>query len=183
VIQLDSKRNRPSFILLVYLLGVSITAIPLSAKIYYVSPAGSDAASGSIDQPFLTVAKAHSLVVAGDTIYVRGGIFNLSATISLSSKAGADSTKRCCLFAYPGENPVFDFTAQTSSDGIKVNGNYWYLRGIESRYSAHNGIAVNGSYNIIENCSVHDNRNTGLQLGNGASYNRKIGRASCRERV
>lgn len=151
-----------------------IAPVGMARSRYYVSSAGNDNNSGTIDQPFLTVAKAHSVMVAGDTIYVRGGIYNLSYTISLSSKTGADSTKRCCLFAYPGERPIFDFSAQTTSDGIKVNGNYWYLRGIESRNAAHNGIAVNGSYNIIENCSVYENRNTGLQLGNGASYNRII---------
>lgn len=140
----------------------------------YVSTAGSDTNSGTIDHPFLTVSKAYSAIAAGDTIYIRGGTFNLSSTISLSNKSGSDSTKRCYLFAYPGEKPVFDFTAQASSDGIKVNGNYWYLKGLESRYAAHNGIAVNGSHNTIENCSVHDNRNTGMQLGNGASFNRII---------
>ena len=153
---------------------VVFSIMPLLAKTYYVSTAGSDTAAGTIDQPFLTVQKAYSLMLGGDTIVVRGGTFNLAATISLSSRTGADSTHRCYLLAYPGERPVFDFTAQTSSDGIKVNGNYWYLKGLESRYAAHNGIAINGKYNVIENCSVHDNRNTGMQLGNGASYNRII---------
>ncbi len=161
-------------IMLISLVAQLLWTTLLNAKVYYVSPTGSDAASGTIDQPFQTISKAHSLAQAGDTIYVRSGTFNLSTSISLALKTGADSTKRCCLFAFPGEHPVFDFSAQTSSDGIKVNGSFWYLRGLESRNSAHNGIAVNGNRNIIENCSVHDNRNTGMQFGNGASFNRII---------
>jgi hypothetical protein len=155
-----------------------IVILPFStlyAKIYYVAVNGNDANSGfAVDTPLATVPAAIAKAVAGDTIFVRGGLYALSATITIPAKAGTDTTTRCYLLAYPGEMPVFDFTAQTSSDGIKVNGSYWYLKGLESRYAAHNGIAVNGSYNIIEYCSVHDNRNTGLQLGNGASYNRII---------
>jgi hypothetical protein len=167
-------RSVQRMILLIFAVAWLVLTTPLFGKVYYVSPSGSDSAPGTIDQPFLTITKANSVLVAGDTIYVRGGLYSLSATISLSSKTGADSTKRCYLLAYPGERPVLDFTAQTSSDGLKINGSYWYVRGIECQYAYHNGIAVNGSRNIIENCSVHDNRNTGLQLGNGASYNRII---------
>ncbi|NUN70717.1 MAG: DUF4990 domain-containing protein, partial [Bacteroidetes bacterium] len=42
---------------------------------------------------------------------------------------------------------------------------------LDVKKSYHNGIAVNGHYNIIEHCATFENRNTGLQLGNGASYN------------
>jgi hypothetical protein len=139
-----------------------------------MSTTGSDSYPGTIAQPFLTLAKAVGLstLIAGDTIYVMGGTYSYSATVSISKIGTSDSMYN--LFAYPGDRPVFIFSAQTSSDGIKVNGKYWHLKGIESCYAYHNGIAVNGSYNIIENCSVHDNRNAGMQFGNGASYNRII---------
>ena len=149
-------------------------SVGLAQSTYYVAPTGNDAAPGTIDQPFLTVKKAASIVVGGDTILVRGGVYNISATVSLSARSGADSTKHCCLFAYPGEHPIFDFSAQASSDGLKVNGNFWYLKGLECANAPHNGIAVNGSHNMIENCAVHDNKNTGMQFGNGASFNRII---------
>ncbi len=151
-----------------------IAAVPLAAKTYYVSPTGNDLAAGSIDQPFLTIGKAYSALVAGDTIFVRGGYYALSATITLGSKTGAGPSNQCYLLAFPGEHPVLDFSAQTSSDALKVNGTYWYVKGLEIQFAFHNGIAVNGSYNTIVNCPVHDNRNTGLQLGNNASYNQII---------
>lgn len=128
--------------------------------------------SGTIESPFLTIGKGINSMSAGDTVFIRGGVFALSATISIS-KVGTD-TSRFYLFAYPGERPILDFTSQTASDGIKLNGKYCHVFGIDVKNSAHNGIAVNGSYNIIENCRVFENRNTGLQLGSGASNNKII---------
>jgi len=159
------------FFLAAYLL-LSGTLIFSQPKAYYVAVGGLDANTGAITSPFATLTKAASTANAGDTIYVRGGKYNFSATVTLS-KSGTEGNLYK-LYAYKQEKPVFDFTAQSSSDGIKVNGSYWHVKGIESSYAAHNGIAVNGSYNTIENCSVHDNRNSGLQLSNGAAYNRII---------
>jgi len=158
--------------LLKYILFLIPAIIPAQSKAYYVANGGYDTNPGTLDFPFATVTKAASTASAGDTIYIRGGQYNLSSTISLG-KSGS-STSYYHLYAYKNEKPVFNFSTQSSSDGIKVNGNYWHLKGIESTYAAHNGIAINGSYNIIERCSVHDNRNSGMQLGNGAAYNQII---------
>jgi hypothetical protein len=145
------------------------------AKTLYVSTTGNDSNDGSQKLPFATLSKAASIAVAGDTIYIRGGLYSVTSTITLGSTTkNGTSTSYYNVFAFPGEKPVFDFSKQTSSDGIKLNGKYWYMKGIESMYAPHNGIAINGSYNIVENCCVHDNKNTGLQIGNGGSYNRII---------
>jgi len=144
----------------------------LQSKSIFVSTTGSDTNTGTIDSPFLTIGKGINSMVAGDTVFIRGGVYSLSSTISIS-KVGSD-TGWYYLYAYPGERPLLDFSTQTSSDGIKVNGKYFHVYGIDIKNSAHNGIAVNGSYNIVENCRVFENRNTGLQLGNGASYNKII---------
>ena len=160
------------FVIIICLLS-TIPTISFATQ-HYVSTMGSDSSTGTYVAPFLTLAYAVSLptLAAGDTIFIMDGTYSYSATVSISKIGTSDSIYH--LFAYPGDRPVFNFSAQKSSDGIKVNGKYWHLRGIESCYASHNGIAVNGSYNIIENCSVHDNRNAGMQFGNGASYNRVI---------
>jgi hypothetical protein len=149
-----------------------LLVVQLYSKSIYVANTGNDSNTGTKESPFLTIGKGINSMSAGDTVFIRGGIFSISTSITFA-KVGSDTIKYF-LFAYPGERPLLDFTAQTSSDGLKVNGKYLYVYGIEVQNSAHNGIAVNGSYNIIENCIVHDNRNTGLQLGNGASYNKII---------
>jgi len=50
--------------------------LPLAqAHDYYVSPNGSDSAVGTLDQPFQTIQKAASVMVAGDTAYIRAGVY------------------------------------------------------------------------------------------------------------
>jgi hypothetical protein len=154
---------------LIFLFGASESA---ESKSFYVSNAGLDTNPGTIDSPFKTIGKGINSMVAGDTVFVRGGVYALSTTISIS-KSGTLSAYYY-LFGYPGERVVLDFSTQTSSDGLKLNGQYWYVYGIEVKKSAHNGIAINSHNNIVEFCATYENRNTGLQLGNGASNNRII---------
>lgn len=147
-------------------------SVMLTAKSYYVSNTGLDTNPGTIDAPFKTITKGINSMAAGDTVFIREGVYPLSTTISISKSGTADA--RYHLRAYPGERVVLDFTAQTSSDGLKLNGQYWHVYGIEIKKSAHNGIAINSHNNIVEFCATFENRNTGLQLGNGASNNKII---------
>ncbi|MFZ4621635.1 MAG: right-handed parallel beta-helix repeat-containing protein [Bacteroidota bacterium] len=157
---------------LLLLITLILSAAQLEAKSLYVAKNGIDTNTGTIDSPFLTIGKGINSMAAGDTLFIRGGVYALSTTISIS-KSGTSGAKYY-IVAFPGERPILDFTTQTSSDGLKLNGQYWHVYGLEIRNSAHNGIAVNGSNNTVEFCSIHDNRNTGLQLGTGASNNKII---------
>ena len=56
----------------------------------------------------LTIEKAVSVVQAGETIYIRGGTYNLTTTITIA-KSGADGSL-ISLFAIPGELTVLDFS-------------------------------------------------------------------------
>lgn len=161
--------NHKKIILLLFITLITSLVYP---KSIFVATNGNDLNTGTLNSPFLTIGKGINSMVPGDTVFIRGGVYTLSTTISIS-KAGSD-TAWYYIFAYPGERPLLDFTTQSSSDGIKLNGKYFHLYGIDVKNSAHNGIAVNGSYNTVENCRVYENRNTGLQLGNGASYNKII---------
>jgi hypothetical protein len=59
--------------------------------------------------------------------------------------------------------------------GIRLQGWYWHIRGFDIKGAGDNGMYIeNGSYNIIENCAFYENRDSGLQLGHGASHNRII---------
>ena len=51
-----------------------------SAATYYVAPTGNDTYPGSITQPWLTWQKAFSTAQAGDTVYFRGGVYNIPRT-------------------------------------------------------------------------------------------------------
>jgi hypothetical protein len=146
-------------------------------KTYFVALNGSDSNPGTITLPFATIPAAVTAAVAGDTIFVRGGTYNLSAKISLGTKSGASNSSKCYLWAYPGEKPLLDFSSigGTSSDGLSISGTYWYVKGFSINGAPHNGLKISGgNYNVVEFCSFHDGGNTGCQLGGGASYNKII---------
>lgn len=132
----------------------------------YISPSGSDSNSGTIGSPFYSLAKAVTYAVSGSTIYVRGGTYAYSAMVTLSQSG--TSSAPINIFAYPGENPVFDYSTQTyasANRAILLTGNYWYIKGIEICYAGDNGIKLEGNYNIIEQCVFHHNGDSGIQLG------------------
>lgn len=141
---------------------------------YFVATNGNDSNNGStIDTPFASIVPAVSNALAGDTIWVRGGTFEYSSTISIS-KSGNESNS-IYLLAYNDEKPLFDFSGTAfGKRGISLTGNYWIIKGFEMQYAGDNAIYMSGSSNTIENCSFHDNKDTGLQLGKGASNNNII---------
>ena len=135
----------------------------------YVSPTGSDTNLGTIDQPFKSVSKGLTAIGSNGSVVLRGGV-HLLGTSKLSLNKTGQPTSPIKLWAYSAETPILDCTGNTS-DGISISGSYYYLKGFEVRNAGHNGINISGNNNIIENCSVHDNQNTGLHLtvsGTGA---------------
>jgi hypothetical protein len=150
-----------------FLNGVSFAQI-------YVSPTGSDSNPGTISQPLLSISKAMSMAKPDTTIYLRGGTYNLSATLGAGVSGTAGNYIN--LWAYPGETPVLDFsgepyTGNGSPRGIELKRNYWYLKGLIIQNAADNGIYISGSYNVVDNCRVSGSRDTGIQISSGASYN------------
>jgi Pel9A-like, right handed beta helix region len=146
-------------------------ATPLHATTYWVAPppAGNDSNSGlSSNTPFATPQKAVAATLApGDTIYIRGGTYILNAKVAPgSSKVGAAGNP-IKFWAYPGEQPIFDFdTMPESSDkALDMRRNYWHVRGITVMNAPDSGIFVGGTGVIIEGCVVHDCDNDGFALG------------------
>lgn len=146
-------------------------SIFVSAQIY-VSPTGSDDNPGTFDLPFRTLTKAVSVAGPDSLIYMRGGVYNDSTTHVLNKTGQPD--KYIKVWAYPGENPILDFSNQpvsTSSRGIRITHNYWHIKGLTIRNAKDNGIHIQSYYNIVENCILYNNNDTGIQISNGGSYN------------
>jgi len=155
-----------------YIFLLLVSAVPLRAQLY-VATGGSDTNPGTVDLPFKTIVKGIADAVPGDTIYVRGGTYELTNSISISlSKNGADSA-RFFLFAYQGERPLLDFsTSANGQKGINLSASYWHIEGLDIKGAGDNGMEINGgSNNIIESCSFFENRDSGVQLSNGAANN------------
>lgn len=127
--------------------------------VYYVATDGSDSAAGTKDKPFATLNKANTVVHAGDTVWVRGGIYDLRDTVFFEryrmtaaivlTASGESDDNRIHYLAYPGERPIFDganlpVAAGTDhSDGtpegamytspIVISAKYLHLKGFEVR--------------------------------------------------
>lgn len=155
--------------------------ISISAKSIYIAPGGNDSAAGTIDAPLATLPAAYKKVVSGDTVYFRGGTYKVSdeqvmkykspyAYVFALEKAGTAS-KRTCFMGYPGERPVFDFSALNLNGehrfaAFYLGADYLHLRnfdiiGVPVRIKGHTQSecvsARKGSYCIVENLSMHDN--------------------------
>jgi hypothetical protein len=160
----------------ILILGILFAVSPAYCSTYFVDPNGNDTSGdGSMGSPWKTIPKAVTAVAAGDTIYVRGGTYTYTTTINLT--ASGTSGAKFNLFAYPGERPILDFSGMADTDsnrGIKLSGSYWYIKGIDIKGAGDNGMNLTGSNNILEFCAFYENRDSGLQLDNGAANNQII---------
>ncbi|MFF7171921.1 MULTISPECIES: carbohydrate-binding protein [Streptomyces] len=147
------------------------TTTPPSSSALYVSPSGTDSAAGTVTAP-TTLTSAISRISAGGTIYMRGGTYAYSSTVTIPAGNNGTSAARTTLSAYPGETPVLNFSAQAESStnrGIQLNADYWKIYGLVVERAGDNGIYVGGSNNVVERTVTRFNRDTGLQLGRIAS--------------
>ncbi len=122
------------------------------ANNWYISTGGSDSNNGSIGAPFASFSKAQTAASPGDTIYVRGGTYQVASQITLN-KAGGSAALPFKVFAYPGDAmPVIDFSTNpsTTNRGISIESNYWHMKGLTLQYAPDNGINISGSNNTIE---------------------------------
>ena len=74
---------------------------------YYVSPGGDNGNSGAIDKPWKSINYAVKKMKAGDTLYVREGVYNETVDIPVS---GSSSGGYITITAYSGEKAVLDGT-------------------------------------------------------------------------
>jgi hypothetical protein len=142
----------------------------------------------------MLAASAQQAVQAGDTVVLRGGryVYNAGENVCPSrtgivngvtlDKSGSEG-KLIRYWAYPGETPVFDFTAMKDDcrvKGFNVTASWIHLKGLEvtgapqqpENHLNHEswGIWINGSHNVFEQLNLHHNMGPGLFIKDGA-YN------------
>ncbi len=161
-------------VVLLFLYILFLTNILSAQK--YISPDGDDSNPGTIEQPLGTFPKAISEAMPGDTIYVRGGTYDLTSTITISAAKSGTEKQLITLTAFNNEIPILDFSRQSfGGKGISMRSNYWHIKGLQIKGAGDNGMEINfGSNNIIEQCAFYENRDSGLQLSNGSADNRII---------
>ncbi len=130
-------------------------------KVYYVAPTGNDSNPGTQSQPWRTIGKAARTVEAGDTVYVRGGIY--SERVLLSRSGTFDHPIH--FLAYPGETPIIEgigVSIPTWSSMLTLSGDWIVASGFEVRNSRYIGVELNGQHNVLDNVYSHHNRETGI---------------------
>src|SRR5262247_534310 len=149
----------------------SATPQAASSGDIFVAPNGTDSNPGTMSAP-TTLTAAITRVQPGQTIQMRGGTYNFSATITIARGNNGTASQPKNLFAFGSERPVLNFSAQSfdsANRGIQLNGFFWRFRGLEVTGAGDNGIFIGGNNNTIERCSTHHNRDSGLQLGRHSS--------------
>jgi len=139
------------------------TATPSGAT-FYVSPTGSDSASGSSSAPWQTIQKAASTLKAGQTAIVSTGNYGERVEIANSGTQAAPITLQV---ASGGDAQLL---------GFDLTGSNWVLNGFDISTQTNGsdgyGIYVTGSasYDTIENNYIHELCHEGIFMDPTVSH-------------
>ncbi len=133
-----------------------ICRVPLIAGTYYVDcnhPSANDLNPGTLNLPWLTIQHAAETLVAGDTVFIREGIYN---EIVYTTQNGNTNDGHIVFSAYQDEIPVIDGTGVTSGiTGFTISNGYIKLKGLEIR-NWDTGIWMEYAEFIeLDDCEVH----------------------------
>jgi len=141
-----------------------------NATTYYVAKNGNDRNNG-VTLPFLTIQRGVNALKAGDTLFVRDGVYTERIVIS---DHNSTANSPIVISAFRGERPVID------GAGLDLGGNgnglvsifspYVRFNGFEvrnvdmtGRYTDHMAVYLNGN-DILSNCIVHNAYHGGVQI-------------------
>ena len=160
------------------LFGLDADPTPLPGRQLYVSPEGKDSQTGSFEQPFATLEKALGTMQAGDTLYLRSGIYPLNQRLKLEKSGRHDAW--IIVSAYPGETPVLDYNGFACQNEQPVDdwtplasgqleiGNHSYIRiqGLHLKNIISMGITAAGGSNVdVAGNTIQNAYHSGLFLG------------------
>jgi len=167
------------------LLALHMAGRPARATSYYVDPLGDDSDTGTAEAPWQTIQHAAAMLVPGDAVVVRPGIYVETVVISLSGTAEAPITYEGLSGATlesPDPNAslsAFDVREGVSNiilDGFEIRGGYHetiFVRDGATHVTIRNcdvhdnrvGVWINSANNVeIERCYIHDNKARGLRI-------------------
>ncbi len=131
---------------------------------YFVATSGNDAFPGTISEPWRTIQKAANTVQAGDSVFIRAGIYEERIAISVS---GSETGGWIVFSNYENESAVLDgssFSVPASDNGlILIDGqHHLIIHGLELRnyrtsvrYRTPSGIFITGTSHHIRLLNNH----------------------------
>jgi hypothetical protein len=135
------------------------------AATYYVATNGNNGNSGlSLNSPWRTINFAAGKAVAGDVVYLRGGVYSEIVFIGNSGTA----TGPIRIMAYQQESPIIDGSSLNPAQwtaNLQLNGNYIEVSGLEVRnanWSHAMGVVLYGHHNKISSMNIHHIQESGV---------------------
>jgi parallel beta-helix repeat protein len=134
---------------------------------YYVSLSGNDLNSGSFDAPFRTLAKATSVLQAGDTLRVMEGTYNETLKVSQIGLSNFPITILGAGAVLDGEGVI--------QNVIDTTGDHIVIDGFEITRAKGFGTFNTGSHNIFQNNVVHHNVTSNMMINGDCKNNATAG--------
>jgi hypothetical protein len=151
---------------------------------YFIAPGGNNSNGGTLGSPWGTFDFAIDQLNAGDTLFVRGGTYNLASRIRLSTGDGGALNNPVNIWAYESsgimETPILDFAGmptslwgQSSGRGIQIDEgiNWVHVKGLTIQNARDNGLYAGSNNNTLERITARWNGDSGVQLHDSASFN------------
>lgn len=161
----------------------------------YVSPYGILNAKGTQDDP-VDIASAISYLGTKQKIYLRGGTYNIKGALSINKNNSGTYANPKIMAAYKDEKPVLNFTKSggfsiaadywkisgidvmnTVAAGFRISGNHNVIYKVNTYNNGDTGMQISGdsndkidkwpSYNLILDCTSHDNLDSSQNNADG----------------
>jgi nitrous oxidase accessory protein NosD len=135
----------------------------------YVSPDGSDSASGAADAPWRTLAHAAAAAPAGATVLIRAGTY-AAFSVTRSGQPDAPIT----FAAYPGESPIVQGDAGrayvirlSGIHDVRISG--LVVQGAPARWGAGIRVDSGSSRIVVRGCILRANHSFGTEIADSTA--------------
>jgi PKD repeat protein len=135
-----------------YFLAIFLSLQSLHAATYYVSKTGSDGAAGGVATPWLTIAKAATVAVAGDTVMIGNGDYDEHVYETTSGSSGNLITFKATNKGLAALRGFRIGGSYVKIDGLKIN----KFSGVGNTWGAAVRIEPTADFVTITNCDICD---------------------------
>lgn len=145
-------------------------------KYIFVSPNGNPNSDGKTEKNPTVFGVAYQVATPGTTILMEGGVYEYNGRLQLFNN-GMPNKPITVQPKNAGDEVILDFSSMffdSNARGIQLYGDYWHFKDLQITGAGDNGMYIAGSYNVVENCLFYNNRDSGLQIGRGASADTSI---------
>ncbi len=152
----------------VFLLSIAAVPLPASAATYYVATDGNNGNSGDQDHPWRDIQHAADTMVAGDTVYVKAGVYQERVVPQSSGSAGNLIT----YAAFPGDTVILDGSGVSLPPGwgglfeisersyVKVSGLRLENAGPDDNHAGF--LVEDSSHVVLENNATYNTASSGI---------------------